>query len=94
MRAVAFLLAGLLCAVAGPAAQTVRPKLVVMISIDQMRADYIDRYQHQWSKGLKRLVTEGAWFRQADSVLPLTPTPWFPRHEIHHRILLHRRPRL
>lgn len=66
MRAVAFLLAGLLCAVAGPAAQAVRPKLVVMISIDQMRADYIDRYQHQWSKGLKRLVTEGAWFRQAD----------------------------
>ena len=41
-------------------------KLVVMISIDQMRGDYIDRYRHQWSKGLKRLVDEGAWFRQAD----------------------------
>ena len=42
------------------------PKLVVLISVDQMRADYVDRFQHQWSKGLKRLVTEGAWFRQAD----------------------------
>ena len=42
------------------------PKLIVMISIDQMRADYIDKFQHQWSKGLKRLITEGAWFREAD----------------------------
>jgi predicted AlkP superfamily pyrophosphatase or phosphodiesterase len=39
---------------------------VVLISIDQMRGDYIDRYGHQWSKGLKRLIAEGAWFRQAD----------------------------
>jgi predicted AlkP superfamily pyrophosphatase or phosphodiesterase len=42
------------------------PKLLVLISIDQMRGDYIDKFQHQWSKGLKRLITEGAWFRQAD----------------------------
>ena len=42
------------------------PKLVVLISIDQMRGDYIDKFQHQWSKGLKRLISEGAWFRQAD----------------------------
>jgi predicted AlkP superfamily pyrophosphatase or phosphodiesterase len=43
-----------------------RPKLVVLISIDQMRGDYIDRFRHQWTKGLHRLITEGAWFRQAD----------------------------
>lgn len=42
------------------------PKLVVLISIDQMRGDYIDRYRHQWTKGLHRMITEGAWFRQAD----------------------------
>lgn len=42
------------------------PKLVVLISVDQMRGDYIDRFQQQWSSGLKRLVTDGAWFRQAD----------------------------
>ena len=48
------------------AAAAIRPKLVVLISVDQMRGDYIDRYGHQWSKGLHRLVTDGAWFRQAD----------------------------
>jgi predicted AlkP superfamily pyrophosphatase or phosphodiesterase len=42
------------------------PKLVVLISVDQMRADYIDRFRHQWSKGLRRLLDEGAWFREAD----------------------------
>jgi predicted AlkP superfamily pyrophosphatase or phosphodiesterase len=40
------------------------PKLLVLIAVDQMRADYIDRFQHQWSHGLHRLVTQGAWFRQ------------------------------
>jgi len=50
--------------VAPPAA--IKPKLVVLISVDQMRGDYIDRFRHQWSKGLHRLVSEGAWFRQAD----------------------------
>jgi predicted AlkP superfamily pyrophosphatase or phosphodiesterase len=72
---IAFLtLLGVLLVVPGPLAQTpaapkpvaARPKLIVLISVDQMRGDYIDRFQHQWSKGLKRLVSEGAWFRQAD----------------------------
>lgn len=43
-----------------------KPKLVVFLSVDQMRGDYVDRFRHQWTKGLHRLVTEGAWFRQAD----------------------------
>jgi predicted AlkP superfamily pyrophosphatase or phosphodiesterase len=47
-------------------AQPRPPKLLVIIAVDQMRGDYIDRFQHQWTGGLKRLVTEGAWFRQAD----------------------------
>ena len=42
-----------------------RPKLVVMLVVDQMRGDYIDRYASQWTGGLRRLVTEGAWFRRA-----------------------------
>jgi predicted AlkP superfamily pyrophosphatase or phosphodiesterase len=42
-----------------------RPKLVVIIVVDQMRGDYIDRFQHQWTGGLKRLVQQGAWFHQA-----------------------------
>lgn len=42
-----------------------RPKLIVMIVVDQMRADYIDKFRGQWSSGLKRIVDEGAWFREA-----------------------------
>jgi len=47
------------------AAALSRPKLVVVIVVDQMRADYVDKFQGQWSGGLKRLVEEGAWFRTA-----------------------------
>ncbi len=43
-----------------------RPKLIVLLMVDQMRGDYIDKFGAQWSGGLKRLVSSGAWFRQAD----------------------------
>jgi predicted AlkP superfamily pyrophosphatase or phosphodiesterase len=36
-----------------------------MIVVDQMRGDYVDKFRGQWSGGLKRLVEEGAWFRDA-----------------------------
>ncbi len=42
-----------------------KPKLVVLLVVDQMRADYVDKFLPQWSGGLKRLVEEGAWFRDA-----------------------------
>jgi predicted AlkP superfamily pyrophosphatase or phosphodiesterase len=42
-----------------------RPKLVVLLVVDQMRADYVDKFRSQWTGGLKRLVEEGAWFRDA-----------------------------
>jgi predicted AlkP superfamily pyrophosphatase or phosphodiesterase len=42
-----------------------KPKLVVILVVDQMRGDYVDKFQHQWTGGLKRLVNEGAWFREA-----------------------------
>lgn len=41
------------------------PTLVVVVVVDQMRADYVERFQHQWTSGLRRLVDKGAWFRQA-----------------------------
>jgi predicted AlkP superfamily pyrophosphatase or phosphodiesterase len=41
------------------------PKLAVIIVVDQMRADYVDRFRAEWKGGLKRLVTEGAWFQRA-----------------------------
>ena len=47
------------------AAQTQHPKLVVLLVVDQMRADYVDKFRGQWSGGLKRLVDEGAWYRAA-----------------------------
>ena len=42
-----------------------RPKLVVVLVVDQMRADYVDKFGGQWTGGLKRLMEEGAWFRDA-----------------------------
>lgn len=62
-------------AVAPPAE---KPKLVVVLTVDQMRADYVDRFQHQWTKGLHRLITEGAWFREAD--YPYYTTVTCPGH--------------
>ncbi len=41
------------------------PKLVVLLVVDQMRADYITRYGQQWKHGLRRLLAEGAWFSEA-----------------------------
>jgi predicted AlkP superfamily pyrophosphatase or phosphodiesterase len=41
------------------------PRLAVLIMVDQMRADYVDRFKDDWSAGLKRLVTNGAWFTNA-----------------------------
>ena len=71
--ALGWLLLSLACA-ASPAQQpaaakrpapAARPKLVVLLVVDQMRADYVDKFRGQWSGGLKRLVDEGAWFREA-----------------------------
>jgi predicted AlkP superfamily pyrophosphatase or phosphodiesterase len=47
---------------AGPATP---PRLAVIIVVDQMRADYVDRFNGEWTGGLKRMVTHGAWFQQA-----------------------------
>jgi Type I phosphodiesterase / nucleotide pyrophosphatase len=41
------------------------PRLVLFISIDQMRSDYIDKYGSHWTSGLRRLTGEGARFVQA-----------------------------
>jgi len=49
----------------GKTTNAAKPKLVVLIVVDQMRGDYVDKFQAQWSGGLKRLVQEGAWFRDA-----------------------------
>jgi len=48
-----------------PLLAQVRPKLLVILTVDQMRADYVDRYGHTWTKGLNRLVGNGARFTNA-----------------------------
>jgi len=65
-------------AVAKKAAPVAHPKLVVVIVVDQMRADYVDKFRVQWTGGLKRLVEEGAWFRAA--AYPYAATETCPGH--------------
>lgn len=47
-------------------AQTKKPKLVISIVVDQMRNDYLYRYWDRFGDGgFKRLVKQGAYFRNA-----------------------------
>ena len=40
------------------------PKLLVVVVVDQMRFDYLDRMRAHWTGGMKRLLTEGAVFER------------------------------
>jgi arylsulfatase A-like enzyme len=42
-----------------------RPKLVVFVAVDQMRADYLVRYADLYQHGLKQLTQKGAWYTKA-----------------------------
>lgn len=67
-RAFAALCAALLAVPSGWAAPPDpprRPKLLVILVVDQFRTDYIRNYGHMWTKGLRRLIDEGAWFTEA-----------------------------
>ncbi len=55
-----------------------RPKLVLYISIDQMKAEYLDRFRRELTGGLKRLTTEGTVFTNAD--LNYAPSETGPGH--------------
>jgi predicted AlkP superfamily pyrophosphatase or phosphodiesterase len=50
---------------AAPPAPRRTPKLVVILVVDQMRADYAEKFGRYWTGGLRRLMDEGAWFREA-----------------------------
>jgi predicted AlkP superfamily pyrophosphatase or phosphodiesterase len=47
---------------------------VVLLVVDQMRDDYVDKFLGQWTGGLKRLATEGAWFHEANYPYAATET--------------------
>src|SRR5436190_1824756 len=64
-----FLVLLALAAAAGalrPTAQTSSPKLVVMLVVDQMRADYLTRFDRHWRAGFRTLLDEGAVFDNAN----------------------------
>jgi predicted AlkP superfamily pyrophosphatase or phosphodiesterase len=42
-----------------------RPKLVVLIVVDQMRADYLEKYAATFHDGFTRLMKDGEWFTHA-----------------------------
>lgn len=73
VRAAASILAAALVCVTGAAShvpsgttgETARPQLLVVLVVDQLRADYLERYGAGWTGGLKRLKDEGAWFTEA-----------------------------
>lgn len=47
-------------------AQTRRtPRLVVVIAVDQLRGDYLEKYGGSFKGGLARLTKQGAWFTKA-----------------------------
>jgi predicted AlkP superfamily pyrophosphatase or phosphodiesterase len=65
----AVLLAVVLLAVAAPTAQpTAGPdiRLVLLIAVDQFRYDYLTRFRTEYTGGIKRLLTEGAVFTNAN----------------------------
>lgn len=54
-----------LLGVAPAAQQPARPALIVVVAVDQLRADYLEKFRYQWSHGLHRLLDSGAWYRRA-----------------------------
>ena len=47
------------------AQQPPKPTLIVQITIDQLRPDYLERWGPQFTGGLKRFLTQGAFFTEA-----------------------------
>jgi predicted AlkP superfamily pyrophosphatase or phosphodiesterase len=54
------------------------PRLVVLLVVDQFRADYVTTYGARWTKGLRRLFDTGAVFQQA--AYPYLGTETCPGH--------------
>ncbi|MFN0118172.1 MAG: alkaline phosphatase family protein [Elusimicrobiota bacterium] len=57
-----------------------KPKLIVFIIIDQMRADYFDRFSSQWEGGFKKFQNQGAFFKEAHH--RHVPTETAPGHAV------------
>src|SRR5262245_18752756 len=51
-----------------------RPRLLVLIVVDQFRGDYVDMYGRQWTSGLRDIFTNGVVFTQATVPYGITKT--------------------
>src|SRR3989442_12986736 len=65
-------------AAGAPRAAPPRPKLVVVITVDQLRADYLVRWRPQLTGGFFTLLADGAVFTNAFQDHGVTETA--PRH--------------
>ena len=71
------------------AASTPRTRLVLQLTVDQMRGDYLDRYASQYTGGLKWLREHGAFFTNAThdhaatETAPGHATRWSGRYPSH-----------
>jgi hypothetical protein len=68
-RFAALFLATLSLAIALPSAQRVNgpeTRLILLIAVDQFRYDYLTRFRSEYTDGLKRLLSEGAVFTNAN----------------------------
>lgn len=64
--AIALVLLGSVSVPARQAASTgAPPRLVVFLVMDQFTVDYVELYSRMWTRGLRRLLDEGAFFSQA-----------------------------
>src|SRR2546425_904540 len=55
-----------------------RPRLLVIIVVDQFRSDYLTTFAHRWRSGFRRLLDEGAFFHNA--AYPYLNTVTCPGH--------------
>lgn len=60
------------------AAAAEKPKLIVQITLDQLRADALERYAPAFSSGLKRLLDDGYWVKEG--VVDHAITVSYPGH--------------
>lgn len=57
-----------------PGQQATPPRLVVLITVDQLRGDYLTRFDGEFTSGFKRLTQGGAWFTNAFQDHAITET--------------------
>ena len=60
---------------AEPPADPPRPRLAVVVVVDQLRGDYLERWEKLFGEGgFKRLTTDGAWFQNCHYPFAYTMT--------------------